>query len=356
LTSYDATSNQGGPLLGDSLVLSAQSQVKSLLNATVPGGTFTSLAQVGVTFQTDGTLALDSSKLSAAMSSNPQDIAALFSQLGRPSDARVNYVSATSATQPGTYALQISQPATQAALAGSAPAGLTITAGVNDTPSFTVDGHTVSVKLAAGVYASASDLTAQLQSQLNGALQSTGSSVQVGATGGKLTVTSSKFGSTSGVSVASDASSSNLFGATQTNTAGVDVAGTLGGIAMIGSGQTLLGPAGTPVEGMQLTVQATAPGSYGTVSYSTGVISQISSALDTFLSDNGGVASRIDGLNASLKSNNDDQTQEQARLNAEQAQLTTQYTALNTLLASMNSTMTYLTQQIAALPKLGGSN
>ena len=354
LTKYDPTSKQSGPLLGDSLVLSTQSRVRSLLTSSVPGGTYTTLSQIGVSFQLDGSLALDSSKLGAALDAHPEDIGALFAKVGRPTDTRVSYVSATAATKPGTYALQISQPATKGSLAASAAAGLTITAGVNDVLGFTVNGTSVSMTLGAGVYATAAALASELQSKLNGALQASGSSVQVATSAGTFTVTSNKYGAASGVSVASGVAADNLFGATPTATAGLDVAGTLAGASMIGSGQTLLGPAGTAVEGLQLRTQATAAGSYGTVTYSTGIVSQIVDAMDAFLSDGGGVASRIDGLNRSLKTNGDRQTEEQARLDQTQQQLMKQYTALNQLIASMNTTSTYLTQQLSALPKIGG--
>lgn len=78
---YDAATQRGGPLLGDSAVRSIESQVRNILFASVPTGTagFGRLTDVGVSFQTDGTLALDTSKLESALSASAGAVASLFS-------------------------------------------------------------------------------------------------------------------------------------------------------------------------------------------------------------------------------------------------------------------------------------
>lgn len=68
-TSYDATTKTAGALQGDSTIRSIQGQMRSLLNQTFGDGSNSNktLSSLGVTFQKDGTLALDSSKLSKAV-------------------------------------------------------------------------------------------------------------------------------------------------------------------------------------------------------------------------------------------------------------------------------------------------
>jgi len=73
------------------------------------GGTITSLTDIGVSFQRDGKLALDSTKLTDAISNHFDDIAALFSTSARTSDAQVSYLGSTSKTQSGTYPITVSQ-------------------------------------------------------------------------------------------------------------------------------------------------------------------------------------------------------------------------------------------------------
>lgn len=78
LASYDPTSQQAGVLLGDSTLMSVQRQINAVLSGSVPGNTIGSLAALGVTRQADGTLQVDSSKLSSALTSNPGAVQNLF--------------------------------------------------------------------------------------------------------------------------------------------------------------------------------------------------------------------------------------------------------------------------------------
>ena len=82
LTAYDATTQQGGVLLGDATILSLQRQMRSLLTTNVDGlsGNYKLLSNIGVGFQKDGTLALDSSKFKAAISANPERMWRLYLQ------------------------------------------------------------------------------------------------------------------------------------------------------------------------------------------------------------------------------------------------------------------------------------
>ncbi|RZA32634.1 MAG: flagellar hook protein 2, partial [Lysobacteraceae bacterium] len=68
LTSYNAETKTAGALNGDTSVRSIQSQLRRQLGTAVEGlgGKLTTLSQVGITFQKDGSLAVDSSKLNKA--------------------------------------------------------------------------------------------------------------------------------------------------------------------------------------------------------------------------------------------------------------------------------------------------
>ncbi|MDP4027434.1 MAG: flagellar filament capping protein FliD [Gallionella sp.] len=80
-TSYDVTSQKGATLQGDSTIRSVQSQLRNLLGSAVSGtsGALNTISDVGVSFQKDGTLKLDQTKLDTAMKDNFNDIALLFS-------------------------------------------------------------------------------------------------------------------------------------------------------------------------------------------------------------------------------------------------------------------------------------
>ncbi|KJV36286.1 flagellar filament capping protein FliD [Luteibacter yeojuensis] len=82
LTKYDATNNQVGALIGDATVMGIKSQVSTLLGSQVAGGAAgapKSLSDLGVSFQVDGTLKFDSTKLTKALATNPKDTQNLLS-------------------------------------------------------------------------------------------------------------------------------------------------------------------------------------------------------------------------------------------------------------------------------------
>ncbi|SDF09362.1 flagellar filament capping protein FliD [Dyella sp. 333MFSha] len=81
LTKYDATNQQVGALIGDATVNSIKSQVSQLLGSQLTGATASprSLSDLGVSFQVDGTLKFDTTKLTSALSSNPSGVKDLLS-------------------------------------------------------------------------------------------------------------------------------------------------------------------------------------------------------------------------------------------------------------------------------------
>lgn len=78
LTSYNADTKVAATLNGDSTLSSIQSQLKSIISSTVGSGSATRLAEIGVTFQKDGSLKLDSTKFDKALSNSVSTVASLF--------------------------------------------------------------------------------------------------------------------------------------------------------------------------------------------------------------------------------------------------------------------------------------
>ena len=80
LTSFDPTSKKGSALSGDSTLRNLQVQLRSALTSPQSGSTgdFTMLSNIGVSFQKDGTLTVDASKLDKALSSNMDGVGKLF--------------------------------------------------------------------------------------------------------------------------------------------------------------------------------------------------------------------------------------------------------------------------------------
>ena len=170
-----------------------------------------------------------------------------------------------------------------------------------------------------------------------------------------LTFTSSRYGSASAVAL-SNTAADTLVGAAPVATAGLDVAGTIGGVAGVGSGQVLTGATGAPSEGLKLNITGGVLGPRGTISYARGAGYALDQVLTSFLAATGAVQTRTDGLQGSIKDIDKRKDVLQARLDLVQAAYLRQFNALDAQLSQLSATSTYLTQQLANLPKITSSN
>lgn len=354
LSAYNATTKQGAILNGDATVRNIQSQIREILNTPVGGGAgaYSLLSQIGVTIQKDGTLLADNAKVEAAITSNFSDIAALFASAGKATDSLVSFSSATDKTTPGSHSLEITRIATQGKVTGQSVAALTIDA-TNDTLDVKLDGTTATITLTQRVYADAAALAAEIQSKINGtsAFVSAGSAVTVTESGGKLAITSTRYGSASTVDITGGNGAASGFG-TLTIEDGLDVAGKLNGIAGVGNGQFLTGATGTTTEGLKLQITGGAIGARGTVSYSKGYAYQFEKLMGSLLGTDGPISTRTDGINESLKSLAQQKQRINDRLADVEKRYRAQFTALDTMLASMSKTSSFLQQQLSNLPKI----
>lgn len=72
-TAYNADSKTGGTLQGDHLVNSLQSQLRNIMNqSSSASGVFSQMSDIGIAFKSDGTLTVNSSKLSNALGNLPE--------------------------------------------------------------------------------------------------------------------------------------------------------------------------------------------------------------------------------------------------------------------------------------------
>ncbi|HEY1151750.1 MAG TPA: flagellar filament capping protein FliD [Pseudoduganella sp.] len=365
LTAYDPETKKAGILQGDATAQSIQSQLRRMLGSEITGlaGSLRNLGQVGITFDKDGSLALDNSKLQKAIDGNFADIAGLFAAIGTATDSQVAFVSSTAATKPGTYDLEITAMATQGAMTSAAAVGGSTTINANTVWAVSLNDTTPSnsknianVTIPPGTY-TPQELAKALQSSINGlsAFSSNGASVSATIdSNGKLVLSSSKYGSASNIALTdvSGSTVADVFGST-TPVAGTDVAGTLGGHPVIGSGQTLTGAGGTDAEGLKIEITGGTIGSRGSVSFSQGYGYQLNNLATSFLGAKGLISNVTDGLNKSIKDIAKQRDAFSARLDDIEKRYRTQFTALDVTLSKMQSTQQYLTQQLASLAANG---
>lgn len=108
LTKYNADdTTKNGKLIGDATLRTISTQIKTTLTSAIGSGSLTTLNDVGVTFNDSGTLVLDETVLSEAIDESFSDIAILFSANATFTDSQISFVGSTTATQEGTYAINV---------------------------------------------------------------------------------------------------------------------------------------------------------------------------------------------------------------------------------------------------------
>lgn len=365
LTAFDAATGSAGALQGDFSVRSIVGQLRQTLASAVDGfnGPFTSISEIGFTTNADGTLSINNTLLDSALESNFDDIVGLFAAAGFPEDDGVEFVNATDDTQIGSYAVEVTQLASQGQLVTGAIGGgfpLTIDAD-NDNLTVRIDGVTSQeIALTQGVYDSGEALAAELQARINGEATIAGSSARVNVSFAtdRFEITSDSFGGNSQVEILTvDTNSAGQLGlSAATGVSGQNIAGSIGGAIAIGSGQQLTGAAESSAAGLALRIQGGDLGARGAVDFSRGVAAQLNSLLESFLASDGILESRTEGINERVDDIEEAREKLERRMEVLETSLRARFTTLDTLLASLQTTSDFLTQQLASLPEPNSIN
>ncbi len=362
LSKYDLVNKKAAVLTGDSALNSLKSQLRTVFNTPLSkaGGGLTALSDVGIIFQKDGTLALNTSKLNSVMNDPSKDVSTLFAAIGKPSDSLIRFNNSTTDTKNGIYAVKVTSLATQGSAVGNKiiPSDFVITGTNDDGLSLTVDGISATIKVASGTYHSAGDLAAELQSKINGssAFSSSKTTVTVSSQNGVLTITSNRYGLSSKVSDITDTASGNIFDL-PTYTTGQDAAGKIDGVVATGSGQSLTAGTGN-AKGLTINITGGTAGpdmSRGTVSFARGYAYELNTQVTRMLDSKNLVDSRMSGISASITKIGKDREQVNLHLAAIEKRYKTQFTALDGMLNGMNQTSNFLTQQLANLNSITNS-
>jgi flagellar hook-associated protein 2 len=350
LTSLNSTATSGGsgvtgpgPLIGNASVNGLRSALLSIISsqgiAGSSGSAYTSLGAVGINLAQDGTLSLDPTLLSAALTVDYNGAAGLFGQVGTTSTTNLQYGTATSSTQAGTYAVNVTTPATQATItAASAFAASGLTSA--ETLTFVSGTTTVNVNLASGstIDAAVATINATLSQQGLG-------NISASNAGGVLQLQSAGYGSAQQFSVVSNvASGGSGIGTSRTIQSGADVVGTINGQTASGGGQTLTATGPGAALGLQVSVTGQGTGLIGSVTLTQGIYQQMGSVLSQALNSNSGfIASAQAGVSGTISGVQKQITQAQQNATAQIALLTQQFEAMQVQVAQFTSVGQYLT-------------
>lgn len=356
LSTYNLASKKAAPLTGDSTLLLLQSKLSGILNKplSTAGGGLSVLSDIGISLQTDGTLALNTAKLNTVLNDATKDISTLFAAVGKPSDSLVKFVRSSTDTKDGIYPVNITQLATQGKASGLAITPPTIYSGIDDGLELTIDGKSAVVTLNSGSYTTASALAAEIQSKINGAtaFSSAGISVTVSEVDGVLSINSNRYGSGSKITSITGTALDKTFGTEVDYTlgTGLNVSGTIGSVAATGNGNTLTGAKGSNASGLAINVTDGSTGARGQVSFARGYAFELNTLVGRVLENKSLVDGRVQGINASIKGIGTQRDAFNLRLTAIEHRYRTQFTALDSMLSGMSQTSNFLTQQLANLP------
>lgn len=316
LGSYEKDPNDPnkGSLAGDMTLRQARAQMREMMNFRLNDGTVQSLADVGIKTNRDGTVSLDETKLTQALTTSPDAVARLFSAIGAPSDPQVKFIGSSDKTVEGTYNLNVNQIARQALYLGNGAAGLAtdpITIdGNNDTFALSINGTaSTTLNLAQGTY-TRENLAKMLQTAINNDtnLKAKGYTVAVSfdATNNRFQVGTDAFGSTSSINFTSlDTNMANDLGlvtgsGAAGSYAGQDVMGFLEKdgtqYTFVGSGQRVKINSfltGAPRD-LEFDVTGGATGARGTIDFGRGFAAGLDKVItDMMQSDFGLIGNRI---------------------------------------------------------------
>jgi flagellar hook-associated protein 2 len=354
LTAYNAATKKGAALQGDSAMRSLEMQIDGILSAplSTPVGSLTTLSQIGVSKQTNGSLAIDSTKLNTALTSQFDEVAGLFAAIGKTTDNLVNFKSTAPTTVPGNYDVFVESLGTQGSSVGQENLNLRSANIAKDTTiKATIDGVNATVSLTPGMY-SATQLATMVQSAINttAAFASAGKSVSATIdNNGALHLTSNNYGSTSNVNLESGTgtSVSDFMGTAQV-TAGTDVKGKIDGVEASGAGQLLTSTLGNS-SGLQLQIAGGPLGERGSANYTQGYANKLNEYVNLALSNKGVLTGRMNGLSTSVRGIEKERDTINSRLVTVEDRYRRQYTKLDATLGKMNETSTYLSQQLSKL-------
>ncbi|GGP18605.1 hypothetical protein GCM10010970_05890 [Silvimonas iriomotensis] len=365
LTGYDTTTQTAGILNGQYSLNSIKTQLRSVFNKALGGSNaYQSLFDVGVGFDDKGNMTLDQDKLTSSAQSNPQAIATLFASgtsVSKPGSVTVVSTSST-LTKAGTYAINVTSPAKQGTVTSGSGLTFPLTIGAdNDFFTAAIDGvQSGTVKLTDGTtYNNGNDLAAAIQTALNNdsAIKAAGVSANVSFANGALQFSSASYGSTSSIQVttaATGGTSDPAFLSVTNKNTGTDAVATIGGVPATATGNVLVGTG--DAAGMIISLAPGSTGDMGSVTYSQGfsynLNQAISNMVSTKASDNGLFKGVTDSINASITRLQSQESEMQTRLAQVQANYVQQFTAMDTTVGTLKNTSSYLTTQLANLPKI----
>ncbi|MBK1693909.1 flagellar hook protein [Chromatium weissei] len=280
-------------------------------------------------------------------------------------------------TETGSGMTSLGITPTQAKVVGSAITQSTFDSGSGTfTPSLdattkdytfkiNVDGLESSSITLTNTYTNGADVAAELEAKINAdsTLSTAGAAVDVeyDTANNRFSFNSRAGGSVSEIGFTSTSDDMAELGISTTmgGTRGIDVAGTINGVAGFGAGNVLLPDIESEAYGLNFKVRtgATAQSTNGfSASFSRGMAGELSNLIDNFLSSTGVIKSRESSIQTQLTRLNEDKTKLDTRMTAVSARLLAQFTTMERIVSSLQDTGSQMSELVNQLPFTASNN
>lgn len=339
------------PLFGDFTLQQIQQQLIDSVTGSMEGqpAGFSTLLDIGITQNGNGTLKVDDAALTAALNKDSNSVSKLFNLVGSTTNSSVTFAAASSETKTSTgsgYEVHVTAAAEKALVRGGAipllPSDetLTFSGGLFSTATtVAIAGNTSLVNVIKAINDSAA-----------------GEKIEAFDDGGVLGIRSKAYGSSQSFSVVSDnATGSSGIGTTALNDTGVDIAGYFvaegNTETATGTGQTLTGnQTNAATKGLVVTATATGPGMYGYAKVQRGAAAtaqQLIAQLTDFTS--GTVKLEQDTLQQRIDDSRETVTRMTERVDAYIARMQAQFTRMESQVSLFKAQSNQLSSQLSAL-------
>lgn len=370
---FDPDIGERPPLMGNGLLTSISSEIRSSLFSTVEGletSDFRTLLGVGLTPGANGTLSFNEGEFDEALDENFDAVANLFRANATFDDTGIAWLDAPADLDLGGQSLEIeiTEVATRASITGSTvsfASELTIDE-TNDSFSISLDGVTSeTLKIGRGVYRSGEELAAAIQEAIEdsedlGALSAsvTFEEGSGSSDAGQFVFTATKYGSAATIKLTDPGNSfwadiglgSNL----DEEAAGTDVVGLIGGELATGNGRVLIGDEETPWEGLSFRITADEATTL-TASFTEGAGRSVARRLTEMTQASDGTIARITGsVQGTIDRYERDIAFKTEQLEIRRARLEAKYANLESVLGQLQSQGNFLSSQLSSLQGLRG--
>ncbi len=368
---FDSETNTVGVLLGETSLVNLLSTVRADVTRSIPGlsGSLSALYDVGIKFDTQGKLSLDSSKLTELLNDDMESVRNLFLASGNSDNGYISFISAGPDAVPSEQAYDVN--ITQAAARGTYT-GLSIddpdVTGVdltnnNNRIKVSINGVTSGeIHLEEKIYTSGDELAQEIQDKINADEDLGSNEVEVrwiddGSTG-QLEISSATWGENSKVvlDVEPAWSAHTILGlAGGTSTDGQNVEGTINGEPATGVGQILTGnedndkTAGLKLK-VTLTPDLVTNDIEGRLTLTKGIASLMSEQISRYTDANDGILnSRTKSIEKQINNTKEQIERMEERLEVKRKGLYLQFIAMEDAIGKLQGQQQFLTSAIANL-------